>query len=90
MIIHSKTCRKWPLKNILNIGFRDGYSLNAGQQYSAILLTCIKLLSVFKNFLLSIFEWPLKTGFTGRPGEHFVGIHLHVTYPTLLHYFSSH
>ena len=27
-------------------------------------LTCIKLLSVLKTFVLSIFEWPLKTGFT--------------------------
>ena len=28
------------------------------------LLTCIKLPSVFKTFVLSIFEWPLKTGLT--------------------------
>ena len=26
--------------------------------------TCIKLPFVFKNFILSIFEWPLKTGLT--------------------------
>ena len=43
-------------------------SLNAGQKYlrehSAILLTFIKLTFVFKTFVLSIFEWPLKTGFT--------------------------
>ena len=25
--------------------------------------TCNKLLPVFKSFVLSIFEWPLKTGF---------------------------
>ena len=31
---------------------------------SAILLTSIKLPSVFGPFILSIFEWPLKTGFT--------------------------
>ena len=31
-------------------------------EHSAILLTCIKLTSVFKTFVLSIFEWPLKTG----------------------------
>ena len=32
--------------------------------HSAILLTKINLLPVFKTFVLSIFEWPLKTGFT--------------------------
>ena len=31
---------------------------------SAILSTFIKLPFVFKTFVLSIFEWPLKTGFT--------------------------
>ena len=54
------------------IGFQDQLSLNAGQKYcrmikgehSAILSTCIKLPSVIKIFVLSIFEWPLKTGFT--------------------------
>ena len=29
-----------------------------------MLLTFIKLPFVFKTFVLSIFEWPLKTGFT--------------------------
>ena len=33
-------------------------------EHSAILLTFIKLLFVFKTFVLSIFEWPLKTDFT--------------------------
>ena len=33
-------------------------------QISAILSTFIKLLFVIKNFVLSIFEWLLKTGFT--------------------------
>ena len=33
-------------------------------EHSAILLTFIKLPFVIKIFLLSIFEWPLKTGFT--------------------------
>ena len=55
-----------------NIGFQDRLSLNAGQKYcrmlqgehSAILLTFIKLLFVIKTFVLSIFEWLLKTGFT--------------------------
>ena len=55
------------------IGFQDPLSPNASQKYCrmlqeeehfAILLTCIKLPSVFKTFVLSIFEWPLKTGFT--------------------------
>ena len=36
---------------------------NAPGEHSAILLTCIKLPSVFKTFVLSIFEWRLKTGF---------------------------
>ena len=37
---------------------------NAGQgEHSAILSTFIKLSFVFKTFVLSIFEWPLKTGF---------------------------
>ena len=54
------------------IGFEDQLTLNAGQEYcrmlqgkhSAILLTFIKLPFVFKTFVLSIFEWPFKTGFT--------------------------
>ena len=33
-------------------------------EHSAILLTFIKLPFVTKIFVLSIFEWPLKTGFT--------------------------
>ena len=33
-------------------------------EHSAILSTFIKLPFVIKNFVLSIFEWPLKTGFT--------------------------
>ena len=31
---------------------------------SAILLTFIKLLFAIKTFVLSVFQWPLKTGFT--------------------------
>ena len=54
------------------IGFQDQLSLNAGQKYckmlqgehSAILSTFIKLPFVIKIFVLSIFEWPLKTGST--------------------------
>ena len=37
---------------------------NAPREHSAILLTFIKLSFVFKIFVLSIFEWRLKTGFT--------------------------
>ena len=37
---------------------------NAPREHSAILLTVIKLPFVIKIFVLSIFEWPLKTGFT--------------------------
>ena len=52
--------------------FQERLSLNAGQKYcrmlqrehSAILLNFIGLPFVFKAFVLSIFEWLLKTGFT--------------------------
>ena len=37
---------------------------NALIEHSAILSTFIKLPFVFKTFILSIFEWSLKTGFT--------------------------
>ena len=33
-------------------------------EHSAILSTFIKLSFVIKTLVLSIFEWPLKTGFT--------------------------
>ena len=33
-------------------------------EHSAILSTFIKLPFVFKSIVLSIFEWPLRTGFT--------------------------
>ena len=54
------------------IGFQVQLSHNAGQKYcrmlqgehSAILPTVIKLPSVIKIFVLSIFEWSLKAGFT--------------------------
>ena len=44
-------------------------------EHSAILLTLIKLPFSIKTFVLSIFKWPLKTGFTvqkhgmGNPQE---------------------
>ena len=37
---------------------------NAPREHSAICSTFIKPPFVFKTFVLSIFEWPLKTGFT--------------------------
>ena len=49
------------------LGFQDRLSLNLGQKYCRmlqILLTYIKLPFVIKMGFLSIFEWPLKTGFT--------------------------
>ena len=53
------------------IGFQDQLLFNAGQKYcrmlqgmhSAILLAFIKQPFVTEVFVLSIFEWPLKTGF---------------------------
>ena len=70
--IYSKTCLKRSLKKKTKIGFQDRLSLNAGQMYcrmlqgehSAILTTFIKLPFVINIFVLSIFEWLLKTGFT--------------------------
>ena len=50
------------------LGFLDRFCLNVGQKYcrehSAIRSTYIKLPFVVKIGFLSIFEWPLKTGFT--------------------------
>ena len=65
-------------------GLQDSLLLNAGQkycrmlplEYSAILWTFIKLPFVIKSFVLSIFEWPLKTGFTVLKQQHFP---IHVT-----------
>ena len=64
-------CALYVERSLSKIGFQDQLSLNAGQKYcrmlqgehSAILLTCIKLQFVIKIFVLSIFEWLLKTGF---------------------------
>ena len=52
--------------------FQDRLSLNEGRKYcrmlqgehSAILSTFIKPPFAIKTCVLSIFEWPLKTGFT--------------------------
>ena len=69
--LNSKTCLKRPLKKKTKNWFQDPLLLNEGQKYcrmlqesilQAILLTCIKL-----SFVLSTFEWLLKTGFTVAP-----------------------
>ena len=47
-------------------------------EHSAILLTFIKLPFSIKTFVLSIFKWPLMTGFTvyrADQGGHFVLIY---------------
>ena len=59
-------------KRTPNVVFNTDYRLNAGQKYcrmlqgehSAILLTFIKLPYSIKTFVLSIFKWLLKTGYT--------------------------
>ena len=59
-------------KKKTKIFFQDRLLLNAGQKYcrmlqgehSAILTTFIELPFVIIIFVLSIFEWPLKIGFT--------------------------
>ena len=69
---YSKTCLKRPLKKKTKIGFQDRLSRNAGQkdcrmlplEHSAILSPIIKLPFTIKNFVFSIFEGPLKAGFT--------------------------
>ena len=69
--MYSKTCLKQSLKKKTKNSFQDRLLLNAGQKYcrmlplehSAILSTFIKLQFVIKIFVLSIFVWPLKTGF---------------------------
>ena len=70
--IYSKICLKRSLKKNTKIGFQDRLLLHADQKYcgmlqgehSAIISTFIKLPFSIKTFVLYIFEWPLKTGFT--------------------------
>ena len=70
--LYSKPVLSHHSKKKTKIGFQDRLSLNAGQKYcrmlqgehSAILSTFIKLPFVINIFVLSSFEWPLKTGFT--------------------------
>ena len=65
--MYCKTCLKWPLKKDPKLVFKTEFRLmhvkGIAEEHSAILLTCIKLPSVFKTFVLSIFEWPLKIVF---------------------------
>ena len=71
-ILYRKTCRKRPLKKKTKNGFQERLSPNAGQKYCrmlqgelyAILQTFIKLPFAIKTFVMSMSEWPLKTGFT--------------------------
>ena len=58
---YSKTWLKRPLKKKT----KNWFSRPIIAEHSAILSTFIKLpRPVFKTFVLSIFEWSLKTGFT--------------------------
>ena len=52
LLNYSETCLKRPLKRRQKNSFQDRLSLS----------TFIKLHFVIKIFVLSIFEWPLKTG----------------------------
>ena len=58
---YSKTGLKQPLKKRPKNGFQDRLLLNAGQKYCFRPALTYHL--SFKTFVLSIFEWPLKTGF---------------------------
>ena len=53
-------------QNEQNLVFKMVYRLMLVKvlQNAPMLLTCIKLQFVIKIFNLSIFKWPLKTGFT--------------------------
>ena len=70
--LYSKTCFKRSLKRRPQNMFsrqiiakcRSKVLQNAPPEHSAILSTCTKLSSVFKTFVLSIFVWLLKIGFT--------------------------
>ena len=55
-MMYSKTCLKQPLKK----NTKSWFSIPIIGQC----LTFIKLSFVIKTFVLSIFKWPLKTGFT--------------------------
>ena len=64
--LNSKTCLKETPKEDQKLVFKTDYCLMQVKSIadSAILLTFIRLQFVIKIFVLSIFEQPLKTGFT--------------------------
>ena len=72
MSVNSKTCLKLSLKKNTQIGFQVDCRLMQVKKYcrmlqgehSAILLTFIKLPFAIKTFVLYIFKWLFKTGFT--------------------------
>ena len=71
IVNYSKICLKRPLKKKTKMVFKTDYRLmkvksiaECSKEHSAILSTFIKLPFVIKICVLSIFEWPLKTGFT--------------------------
>ena len=59
---HSKKDKKKWFSGLISLNAGQKYCRMLHREHSAILLTFIKL--PFKFFVLSIFEWPLKTGFT--------------------------
>ena len=61
----SNECSGQPMQMSLNAD--KMYCRMVQLEHSAILLTFIKLPFVIKIFVLSIFEWSLKTGFTVVP-----------------------
>ena len=72
IFLYSKPVLSGHSKRTQKIVFQYGLLLNAGQKYcrmlqgehTAILSTFIKLAFVIKTFVLSIYKWPLKTGFS--------------------------
>ena len=81
---NSKTCVKPPLKKKnknwvsrpIITECRSKVLQNALLEHSAILSTFIKLLFVFKTFVFSIFELPVKIGFTVNNVYHRISIYL--------------
>ena len=69
-MLYSKTLSSHPTEDQEDqkLVFKTDYCLmqvkSTPREHSAILSTFIKLPFVFKIFVLSIFEWRLKTGFT--------------------------
>ena len=62
--MYSKICLKRPLKKKTKIVFQDQLSLNAGQVLLQYFRPSLSYHLPFRPLFLSIFEWPLKTGFT--------------------------